>query len=98
MFWCHITATYGYEQYGKNYRLTLNIGFSLQWKKHIFWLDKREKKSIPKSAGKAKLAPKLDKDEWSYIYITQHTYMHKVYKSRYRSVGAKIHLVYDQIR
>ena len=43
MFWCHITATYGYEQYGKNYRLTLNIGFSLQWKKHIFWLDKRKK-------------------------------------------------------
>ena len=67
-------------------------------KETYFLVGQEEKKSIPKSAGKAKLAPKLDKDEWSYIYITQHTYMHKVYKSRYRSVGAKIHLVYDQIR
>ena len=46
MFWCHITATYGYEQYGKNYRLTLNIGFSLQWKKHIFLVVQKEKKFL----------------------------------------------------
>ena len=52
MFWCHITATYGYEQYGKNYRLTLNIGFSLQWKKYVFWLDKRKKNRFLKAQKK----------------------------------------------
>lgn len=49
MFWCHITATYGYEQYGKNYRLTLNIGFSLQWKKHIFLVVQEEKNQFLKA-------------------------------------------------